>query len=78
MAVLTPKNINMSLYSKLFICTLIRFESKVKYCAFGRELDTHIDREFTICLPILDDETPDWEWIDSFMCRLQNSDRIVG
>lgn len=77
MAVLSPKDSNMSLYSKLFICTLIRFESKVKYCAFGRELDTHIDREFTISLPVLKDGTPDWKWIDNYMKELQNSDRIT-
>lgn len=76
MAVLAPKDTEMSLYSKLFICTLIRFESKIKYCAFGRELDTHIDREFSIKLPVRDDGKPDWEWIDSYMKSLPYSDRL--
>lgn len=76
MAVLTPLDKEMSLYSKLFVCTLIRFEAKIKYCAFGRELDTHIDREFSINLPIKKDGTPDWKWIDDYMKRLPYSDRI--
>ncbi len=76
MAVLKPKDNEMTLYSKLFICTLIRFESKTKYCAFGREIDTHIDDEFTIKLPVNDEEKPDWEWIDSYIKSLPYSDRI--
>ncbi len=76
MAVLTPKNAKMTLPSKLFICTLIRFESKIKYCAFGRELDTHIDREFSIKLPVINDGTPDWDLIDNYIKSLPYSDRI--
>ncbi len=76
MAVLTPIDKDMTLYSKLFICTLIRFESKIKYCAFGRELDTHIDEEFTIKLPVTNDDKPDWNWIDAYMKSLPYSDRI--
>lgn len=76
MAVLTPKDNTMSLYSKLFICTLIRFESKIKYCAFGRELDTHIDEEFTIKLPVNKKGEPDWKWIDEYMKTFSYSDKI--
>lgn len=76
MAVLTPKDAEMTLYSKLFICTLIRFESKIKYCAFGRELDTHIDREFSIKLPVRIDGNPDWDWMDAYMKSLPYSDRL--
>lgn len=76
MAVLTPKDNRMTLFSKLFICTLIRFESKIKYCAFGRELDTHIDREFSIKLPVTRDGTPNWNWIDNYMKSLPYGDRI--
>ena len=76
MAVLTPKDKKMTLFSKLFICTLIRFESKIKYCAFGRELDTHIDREFSIKLPVTSDGTPNWDWIDNYIKSLPYSDRI--
>lgn len=36
----------------LFISGLVRYESKVKYYAFGRELNTHINRDFNIKLPV--------------------------
>lgn len=77
MAILVAINAEMSLLSKLFICTLIRFEAKIKYCAFGRELDTHIDKEFSIKLPVKDDNMPDWDWIDTYMKLLSNSDRLL-
>lgn len=47
----------LSIYTKLFIATLIRNECKIKYLAFGRELNSHIKKDFTIKIPIkLDDE----------------------
>lgn len=36
----------------LFISGLVRYESKVKYYVFGRELNTHINQDFSISLPI--------------------------
>lgn len=36
----------------LFISALVRFESKKKFHAFGRELNTHIKRDFSIRLPV--------------------------
>lgn len=36
----------------LFVSALIRFESKQKFHAFGRELNTHINTDFSIRLPI--------------------------
>lgn len=77
MAILVAIDEKMSLLSKLFICTLIRFEAKIKYCAFGRELDTHIDKEFSVKLPVIEDDSPDWDWIDSYMESLPNSDRLL-
>lgn len=53
-AVLEPK-FDMSLYSKLFISTLIRKESRTLFQAFGRELNTHYKTDFTIRLPVLKD-----------------------
>lgn len=42
----------LSIYSKLFVATLIRNECKIKYQAFGRELNSHIKKDFTVKLPI--------------------------
>lgn len=79
-------------HTKLFIATLIRNECKIKYQAFGRELNAHFRKDFTIKLPvkhdangIVIDETkefseegyiPDWEWMDSYIKSLPYSDRI--
>lgn len=37
---------------KLFIATLVRFESGTKYQAFGRELNAHYKKDFTVRLPV--------------------------
>ncbi|WP_129721412.1 restriction endonuclease subunit S [Xylanivirga thermophila] len=83
----------MSIYSKLFIATLIRNECKIKYQAFGRELNSHFRKDFTIKLPVLMengapmiDKTskfskkgfiPNWKWIDQYMENLPYGDRIL-
>lgn len=90
-AVLQEK-VSLSDHTKLFIATLIRNECKIKYQAFGRELNAHFRKDFTIKLPvkrdangIVYDEThefsdegyiPDWDWMDSYMKSLPYSDRI--
>ena len=90
-AVLQEK-VPLSDHTKLFIATLIRNECKIKYQAFGRELNAHFRKDFTIKLPvkrnadgIVFDEThefsdngyiPDWEWMDRYMKSLPYSDRI--
>ena len=50
-AVLQEK-VPLSDHTKLFIATLIRNECKIKYQAFGRELNAHFRKDFTIKLPI--------------------------
>ena len=90
-AVLQEKTL-LSDFIKLFIATLIRNECKIKYQAFGRELNAHFKKDFTIKLPvkrdsrgyIIDDEytfsdegyIPDWDWMDRYMRALPYSDRI--
>ncbi len=90
-AVLQEK-VPLSNHTKLFIATLIRNECKIKYQAFGRELNAHFRKDFTIKLPvkhnangIVYDEThefsdegyiPDWDWMDNYMKSLPYSDRI--
>ncbi|MBD5131239.1 MAG: hypothetical protein HDT28_01400 [Clostridiales bacterium] len=90
-AVLQEK-VPLSKHTKLFIATLIRNECKIKYQAFGRELNAHFRKDFTIKLPIKQDANgiiidgkhefsdegfiPDWEWMDLYMKSLPFSDRI--
>ena len=82
----------MSDYIKLFIATLIRNECKVKYQAFGRELNSHYKKDFVLKLPVQCDENgfiidktnefsdqgyiPDWEWIENYMKSLPYSDKL--
>ena len=82
----------LSIYSKLFITTLIRNECKVKYQAFGRELNSHFRKDFTIKLPIKMDELkfaydenktysddgyiPDWEWMENYVKKLPYADKL--
>ena len=43
---------SMPVEAKLFIATLVRFESDTKYQAFGRELNAHYKKDFTVRLPV--------------------------
>ena len=90
-AVLQEK-LPLSNHTKLFISALIRNECKIKYQAFGRELNAHFRKDFTIKLPVKKDENgyvidetkefsdegyiPDWEWMDNYMKSLPYGDRI--
>lgn len=90
-AVLQEK-VPLSDHTKLFIAALIRNECKIKYQAFGRELNAHFRKDFTIKLPVLQDENgivfddkkefseegyiPNWDWMDKYMKLLPYSDRI--
>lgn len=55
-AVMKSKFPEMSKHVNLFISGLVRFESKVKYYAFGRELNSHINKDFDIKLPVIVDK----------------------
>lgn len=55
-AVMRPVDTNISKKVCMFISALVRFECKIKYYAFGRELNTHINNDFDIKLPILFDD----------------------
>lgn len=51
-AVLIPRDKAMNRFINTFVSALVRYESKIKYYAFGRELNTHIGRDFNISLPV--------------------------
>lgn len=52
-AVMEAKYPEMNHRVKTFITGLVRYECKTKYYAFGRELNTHIRRDFDIKLPVM-------------------------
>jgi len=82
----------LSIYTKLFVSTLIRNECKIKYLAFGRELNAHIRKDFIIKLPVLQDDKgividkekvysengfiPDWEQMADIIESLPYADKI--
>ena len=82
----------LSTHTKLFISALIRNECKIKYLAFGRELNSHIRKDFTIKLPILkignevvidkkkvyseNGLIPDWKLMEDIIKSLPYGDRI--
>ena len=61
---------NVSIYSKLYICQLIKFEVKNRFRAFGRELNKHIKVDFTIDLPINNEGRIDYEYMENFIKTL--------
>lgn len=90
-AILKEKS-ELSPFVKLFISAIIRNECKIKYQAFGRELNSHYKKDFTLKLPVqknnkgyvidaskeYSDEgyIPDWKWMEEYMKSLAYSDRI--
>lgn len=90
-AVLQEK-IPLSKHTKLFVAAIIRKECKTKYLAFGRELNAHFRKDFTLKLPAVHDRNgykidkvhkysedgfiPDWGWMENYMKSLPYSDRI--
>lgn len=54
-AILEPRVSQQTFFVNLFICALVKFECQTKYYAFGRELNTHINSDFEINLPVAKD-----------------------
>lgn len=51
-AIMEPRFTQMNQLVNQFICCLVKFECETKYYAFGRELNTHINKDFEINLPV--------------------------
>ena len=75
-SVLTPLYKEMNLLVNLFITRLIKKESESRYCAFGRELNAHINKDFTINIPVKEDGKPDFEFMENYMKSLPFSDKV--
>ena len=63
-AVLKAKE-KLSNETLLFLATIIEKEGNKRFVAFGRELNKHIKRDFTIKLPLLEDNSPNWSKIEN-------------
>lgn len=65
----------ISTQAKLFLSTIIMEECKYRFVAFGRELNTHIRRDFSIKLPTTNSGKPDWQWMDTYMQTIADQER---
>lgn len=65
-AVLQPKS-NLDSGILLFLARLIEKECSKRFVAFGRELNKHIKRDFTIKLPLIKENMPDWDEIGTIV-----------
>lgn len=75
-AVLTPLYKEMNLLVNLFLTRLIKKEAESRYCAFGRELNAHINKDFAIDIPITMSGEPDFKFMEEYMLSLPYSDKI--
>ncbi len=65
-AVLQPKS-NLDSGILLFLARLIEKECSKRFVAFGRELNKHIKRDFTIKLPLIEKDKPNWGIVESIV-----------
>ena len=72
-SVLQPKT-PMPDEAKLFIACIIMTECSYRFVAFGRELNKHIKRDFTIKLPQTSTGAPDWQAMSDFMAGLEEKE----
>lgn len=66
----------LSVEEKLFVSMLIKKECSFRYVAFGRELNKHIKKDFTIRLPSKNDDI-DWDELE-MLSRGVLKDVLVG
>lgn len=71
-AVLSCKD-EISQKAKQFIATMIRNEAKIKFFAFGRELNSHYKTDFKIMLPVNSDEKPDYQFMENYISQIEKS-----
>lgn len=74
-SVLLPKS-SMSDAAKLFISCIIMAECSCRFVAFGRELNKHIKRDFSIKLPKTSSDEPDWQVMSDFMAELESRENL--
>lgn len=74
--VLIPKH-EMSDNSKRFIATMIFREGRLRYKAFIDELNRHMKTDFSILLPVTQDNSPDWDYMDQYMQMIEQKAKDV-
>lgn len=69
--VLIPRE-NITFEAKQFIATAIFKESQNNYRAFIKELNAHIKRDFVIKLPVIDSDTPDYNFMTKYIRNIKD------
>jgi hypothetical protein len=72
--VLYPKDWELNKYIGLFLVTIIRF-NKYRF-GYGRKWTLEKMKETYIALPIIKDNTPDWQFMEDYIKSLPYSDKI--
>jgi hypothetical protein len=72
--VLIPKW-DMPFEVKQFIATMIFKESRTYYKAFIDELNRHIKTDFSFYLPVIEDGTPDWDYMKNYITKIFNEEQ---
>ena len=62
---------DISFLAKLYLCQIIKFEVKNKFRAFGRELNRHIKTDFSVELPVDQENLPNWHYMEEYMKSLR-------
>ena len=65
---------NMPYEVKQFIATMIFKESRTYYKAFIDELNRHIKTDFSFYLPVDDNGTPNWSFMEKYMKDIFNKE----
>lgn len=62
----------ISLYAKLYLAEVIKYEVKNKFRAFGRELNKHIKTDFTVDLPTDNIGEPNWNYMSEYIKTIRH------
>lgn len=74
--VLIPRHY-MSDYCKKFISTMIFREGRLRYKAFIDELNRHMKTDFSILLPVTNNNNLDWNYMDNYMKKVEDKSKII-
>ena len=51
-------------------------EGRLRYKAFIDELNRHMKTDFSILLPVSNDNRPDWNFMEDYMRRIENRTKL--
>ena len=70
------RNQNLNIYSGIFMCSVLNMDMKCKY-SYGRTISKEKLSDTMLRLPVKDDDTTDWQWMEEYIKSLPYSDIIA-